>query len=392
MHSTSPQESSSALRLVEGFFKKYYLESFKQLILPQDLEFREIAYQPFDTTTYVRHKAFSSGSELYEYIKNLPSGKTPKHIFYSSARYELPAAPVMEEKGWLGSSLVFDIDSDHLPECESREYIICDDQVLEGDSCPQESKMVTAFSTVSTECLARAYDMILELVELMESDFGLTHKNSRISFSGNRGFHLVYDNIPEEFLYLGSDERRGIVNYVKGEMLDIGKLFPENTGKRVYRLAFNKDRREYGWRRRILKYIEKHYSGSPDFQNDCIVYSIKHNELMEILDKARILVDEKVTIDTSRLIRIPGSLHGKTGLKSTLIDTSNVVEKILEDPLSLSPYNTYMIKLKSRVSAEQLHIYNRHISLNKDDYIIVEGGLAIFLMLNGLAEFVAYKV
>ena len=72
--------------------------------------------------------------------------------------------------------------------------------------------------------------------------------------------------------------------------------------------------------------------------------------------------------------------------------TSNVVEKILEDPFSLSPYNTYMIKLKSRVNARQLHIYDRHISLNKDEYITVEGGLAIFLMLNGLAEFVAYKV
>jgi len=54
-------------------------------------------------------------THLYKYILE---EKTPIHLYYSSAYYEEPSADKMDLKGWLGSDLIFDIDSDHYPGCD----------------------------------------------------------------------------------------------------------------------------------------------------------------------------------------------------------------------------------------------------------------------------------
>ena len=49
--------------------------------------------------------------------KNVPS-----HVYHSAAYYEIPGAPTMAKKNWLGADLVFDLDADHLEGSESMEY------------------------------------------------------------------------------------------------------------------------------------------------------------------------------------------------------------------------------------------------------------------------------
>jgi len=95
-------------------------------VLPGDIIRREFAFQPFGLESYIRHISFKDEASLRMYIKS----KTPKHAYHSVAIYELPEAPSMEEKGWLGSDLLFDLDLDHPGLCGSQ--VIDDHCLVEG--------------------------------------------------------------------------------------------------------------------------------------------------------------------------------------------------------------------------------------------------------------------
>src|SRR2546428_807020 len=57
----------------------------------------------------VRHRSFKDPLSLLAAVRDL----VPSHVYFSTAYYREPTAP-MEEKGWIGADLVFDIDADHL--------------------------------------------------------------------------------------------------------------------------------------------------------------------------------------------------------------------------------------------------------------------------------------
>src|SRR6058998_815974 len=73
------------------------------------MEQREYGFLMFKEKFMVRHRGFKTAESLLTATRDL----APKHIYYSTAYYQQPTAS-MEEKGWLGADLVFDIDADHL--------------------------------------------------------------------------------------------------------------------------------------------------------------------------------------------------------------------------------------------------------------------------------------
>lgn len=98
------------------FIKKILREYYSQKPLEEPLYIhkREIAIHSLEDEAYIRHLTFPSITHLYNFILN---EKTPLHLYYSSAYYESPSIKKMELKGWTGSDLMFDLDSDHYPGC-----------------------------------------------------------------------------------------------------------------------------------------------------------------------------------------------------------------------------------------------------------------------------------
>ena len=94
--------------LAKSILSSYY--SYAELELPEDMELREFSIQPVDSDVYVRHLSLTTPEELRKFVLSNP----PLHLYYSSAKYERPSETEMENKGWLGSDLLFDIDADHL--------------------------------------------------------------------------------------------------------------------------------------------------------------------------------------------------------------------------------------------------------------------------------------
>lgn len=230
----------------------------------------------------------------------------------------------MDAKGWQGADLVFDLDADHLPgvDPETANYR---DMLL---TCRQEA---------------------VDLVEMLREDFGFG--DLLVTFSGNRGFHVHVH--AEATRSLGQTPRREIVEYVRGEGLTFDALATEvsvaggtDTKRRL--------RTDGGWGRRLhqdlVTYLERRHEESradaietvaaiPDMGETSAetVVSLAHDRWDAIqageIDLHRHFVrfvrafleaevtgtgpaiDEPVTTDIRRLIRLPGSLHGGTGFR-----------------------------------------------------------------------------
>lgn len=247
---------------IKYLYKEYY-SLLPPLILPKDLSKREFAFQPFDKQSYVRHISFDDPRKLYEYlIKN-----TPKHVYYSIGIYDLPEANSMEQKGWRGSDLLFDIDLDHEKDC-----LIVED--ITDDSCIEKGlKYTETISNIITNYFQGYY---------------------QVYFTGNRGFHVR--GICELCKQLGKEERSELAKFVMAHDIDFSILFPKPVKGRKPALPSIKDP---GWRGLIASFGIK---------------DLNESELKNAVENIKVPIDSMVTQDPSRLTRIPGTLNGKSSL------------------------------------------------------------------------------
>src|SRR3990170_846071 len=97
-------------------FRRYYVTS--KPTPPDRFGRREFGFMFWSPGMVQRHIGFSREDQLRGFLQT----RVPAHVYYSSAYYEKPDAPTMEEKGWLGADLIFDLDADHIPGAEKMGY------------------------------------------------------------------------------------------------------------------------------------------------------------------------------------------------------------------------------------------------------------------------------
>ncbi len=379
---------------VKTLFREYYAKA--DLVLPSNYAMREFALQLIDKEVYVRHLSFTSINDLRRYITD----NVPLHLYYSSAKYREPANPNMEEKGWLGSDLVFDIDADHIPGCNAIEVRFCPScgYVASGDEkkCALCGKELIEFDHVEPECIEQALEHVRKLVDVLEKDFGF--ERIRTAFSGHRGFHVVVELDGPDAM-LPSEARREIIEYLKLSIAPVNELqvgVIRSRGKKVLRIPPRV--LDYGVRRRVALELAKLVE-DPDIREyilgrnrripvEKIYRSINdlNDKILKSLEHASIVVDEKVTIDTSRLIRIPNSINGKSGMIACEIDISSF--ELHED---LSPFNDMIIVVQAVTSIPKIRIFDEEIELKRGQKVVLSGSKALYLMLKGVVRYVAVK-
>jgi len=361
-------EKTSAI--LESLFKSYYIKNKQRIFEPPKLKNREFAFQTFKSEGMIRHLAFENIEELRKYIVKT----VPKHAFYSTAIYVLPSAHDMDEKGWISAELVFDIDADHLDTaCRNQhDFWKCLTCGHRGKGKPPEicpncgSKNIKSYAWICEKCLAKAKEETLKLIEnFLVPDFGINPREIMVVFTGHRGFHIHVSS--KEYVKLSSEERREIIDYIKALGLSIDKLIPSRKRSREI-LGLDVD--EPGWRGKIARKLydflielEERKDEIKDILGEKTVGELieKLNKIVvEIMDKPpkwttlyktlgrrklktlleklvkeeKCEVDEKVTIDTRRLIRLPGTLHGKSGLPAIILDLDELDEFMLTRDLS----------------------------------------------------------
>ena len=337
--------SKESLAFLQYQFRSYYKKN--ALSVPDRFSRREYAFVFFGGHGMLRHLAFPKKQEFQLFLQQ----KAPMHAYYSTAYYQHPDAPRMNEKEWMGAELIFDLDADHLPNADKISY----EKQLE---------------LVKVEFIKLVDDFLM-------NDFGFPQDSMELYFSGGRGYHC---HVKHPSVYqLTSGDRREIVDYITGRDLNESVVFHEESlgraqikGKTVStgkRLRMPKPE-EPGWRGRIsqgLIDILEDIMQSEDPALKLKKYGVSDytaKKLLDDLSKSRIErikqghldqsttirrfflnnalrkkavsfaageTDEPVTCDVKRLIRLPGSLHGKTGLKVTPVSLDTLDDF---DPLS----------------------------------------------------------
>jgi len=302
-------------------YKEYYFRRGADKIeFPDELASREFGYIPFGGGM-VRHLSFrSSGEALAEIMKQSPSS-----VYCSNARYESPARPI-EEKGWLGAELIFDIDATDIPTPCKRGHDLwyCENCHASG-KLPRPAKCTkcggpsSEFHGTCETCLDAARDHAKRVIGFLTGDFGVGPSAIRVYFSGNRGYHLhVYDR---RFEPLDQQARGEIAEYMRGSSLPLPQTIASTLRKRA-----SAGPEGAGWTRKITGYVaERRQSYGGTLQK----------LVSEAISSQRAMVDASVTTDIHRVFRLAGTLHGETGMSKTRVESLDKFDP-QEDPVVLS--------------------------------------------------------
>jgi DNA primase small subunit len=325
-------DNKSAL-FVSGLLKQYYARATD--IAPRNIARREFGFGDFEKKIAFRHYAFRDESDLKSYLAR----NAPAFVSYSGAEYQKPDGRPMESKGLLGSELVFDLDSSDIKlECKKEH----------GDGW------------ICQKCLDAVKGQTIRLIEdFLIPDFGFSAKEMDINFSGNRGYHV---HIASDTVYpLDSDARKAIANYIAGKGIEISTFFPA-IGVRGVRLDGPKPT-DAGWGGKLANVVIAALNKGPEMLTELgiekryanILYKNRVEVILGITtgnwDKVRIpnkaqfwsnvlgsiaiaqssSIDRNVTSDTYHLIRLPGTIHGDTGLAAKKIGSLSALHDF--DPM-----------------------------------------------------------
>ncbi|PSQ22591.1 DNA primase catalytic subunit PriS [Halobacteriales archaeon QS_8_65_32] len=380
---------------LRGRFRDFYRRNDRSL--PPDADAREWGYVPWSAgpgTTMIRHNALLDLGDFGDFLER----ERPQHVYFSVGRYDDPSADSMGEKNWRGSDLVFDLDADHLP-------------------------AVTLGKDSYAEMLEKCKAALVRLLSFLEGDFGF--RDMEIVFSGGRGYHVHVRDRSVQDLERGA--RREIVDYVRGtglrfEALVAGEEVAGTAGRtsparkrtfsttagwsaRAHRhllalvddlLATDEDEAlsrlqeiegiGKGRSEAILRVARENYGelerGNVDVHP--AVFGLARQVAGEVAERDGAPIDEPVTTDVNRLIRLPGSLHGGSGLAVRRIDREAVAEF---DPLSDAIPETF------RGQEITIDVTDPGpVELGGDSFILDNGNstvseyVGVFLMARGRAE------
>lgn len=373
----------ATLEFLKQRFREYYREG--HLVAPPSASEREWGFMYFETqsspVTMHRHVSFSTRRELFDYLR----GVVPAHVYYSSAYYAEPSAPSMGDKGWYGADLIFDLDADH---------------IMKG---PYHLM------------LSRVKGEAEKLIEILTGELGFEARTIRVIFSGGRGYHIHVTDISVRSW--SSRERREIVDYVRGIGIDPRILFSDYApGEECgWRPRVQKAMGEYlAWLRNrpegeamehltsiegiggktateVLKNVgEMMGELSQGKMNQLLkrrgagmLFSEKNPEFRRILEENSARADEPVTTDTKRLIRMPTSLHGGSGLRVTPLSVRDLHSF---DPLvDAVVFGTRRVFIEPNASLSMQFLENEY-HVERGVAVAVPEALAVFLCCRGLAE------
>lgn len=302
-----------------NFIKQKFCEYYqrKKVAPPMGMERREFGFGNDRKIDY-RHMAFKTASELEKYFIT----QTPLYASCSAAYYEFPEGRPMPKKGFIGADLVFEFDAE------------CKHNAIACEECLEEVKKET----------------VRLIEEFLIPDFGFKKEEIRTVFSGARGYHIyVYDEATKQ---LDGSARRQIIDYIQGRGIsdcDINKnvIFKEKlrggkpdsggwVGKyvRTFRkLVENSEVKQL--RKKGL--VKSAAAGTPEQKEEILkqidngtyfrTYLVENKGILKIPEMAGILkkemidtkaeVDQLLTLDIYRLVRMPSTLHGGTGMVCT---------------------------------------------------------------------------
>ena len=396
-------------------FNEFYASPSTKVPAPSAIEEREFAFFLFKERIMVRHRSATSLNGL----RTLLCEAKPSDVYHSCAYYENPEVG-MDKKGWRGADLVFDIDADHIPtSCDKvHDEWTCGKCGSSGkgatpEICPAcAGQKFDARTWPCERCIGSAREETAKLLDMLEQDFGFPENEVRVFFSGHRGYHVHVET--EAVRTLDAMARKEIVDYITGFGLDLfGKEKAGSDGKIVSR-AFSLH--EFGRHVRLKRDMRGFIEAAT--KDDLAKAGVKGGATAAILQyKEQILkrciegglwnsvrgigdetwfkiatyltnleiskIDTVVTTDIHRLIRMNGTLHGKTGFKKAEFPAKRLMDF---DPFKEAVAFKEGTAKISITSAPEFRIGNSMYGPYEHQTVELPTAAAVLLICKGRAE------
>jgi DNA primase small subunit len=354
--SSPSQMDEKTIAFLRRAFREHYFKHHDDVEMPPMIQNREFGYIPFGKGM-IRHLSYKSSGELAaDLVKQAPSS-----VFCSNGVYSSPTL-AMDEKGWKGAELIFDIDASSIPTaCRAKHsFWACKGcgkiarSLERPPQCPKcESTSLTQLHWSCAECLAATKEHVSRLIAFLTNDFGVSSAGIRVYFSGNRGYHLHV--VDERFEQLEPSARAEVANYIKGT----GLLRPQSSDYTSSASGRG------GWLERVVA-----SSGKDQPQR-----------LEEVINAFSSRIDESVTTDIHRIFRMPGTLHGNSGLlKMRVHDLERFRPE--HDPVVLGEEEVAVSVLGSPVFSLKGRTFGPYSSEEPE----LPAYAAVYLMAKGLAR------
>ncbi|MDO8627751.1 MAG: DNA primase small subunit domain-containing protein, partial [Candidatus Diapherotrites archaeon] len=205
------------------------------------------------------------------------------------------------------------------------------------------------------ECLGEVKNQMLRLLEFLENDLGIS-KGMSINFSGFKGYHLHIRD--ESVQNLSSSARIELVDYLTANNLD---FFSAGFFKKEKAWVCPKKEEAMGWSKRTLegiknlfknstvtelaiasgttvsiakKLLEKKETVLADIDKG-FLHSLSQqkktdefwkNILQGVVDSQKVDIDRQTSIDIAKILRVPNTIHGGTGLLAKEFPLSGLKE------------------------------------------------------------------
>ena len=383
---------------------------------------------------FVRHRAYESSERLHGYLRQ----GGPHSVYYSTAYYRRPGEMKMLDKQWLGAELIFDLDADHLAEVEAAkergvevpverqlelvkgQFLRLIEEFLMGDFGLAERDILINFSGSRgyhahvTEPGLMALDAKgrREVVDYVTGKFPIAKGDETPDLSSiiqrePRKADAFRGHVSKEeaVLFPTPDQpgwpgrlARQVIEMIERNVLDNDPAAArewlcgrdEKGRKRFEGIGPQKadDFLRVMTRERLGRYLQGYMDRQGQLRGKGeLTGSAGAGRVVEIvfeaaasrwaLPLARGETDEPVTADTKRLIRLPGSLHGKSGLKAVPLRLDEV--KAFDPFREAVAFGKDAVRITPRNDAE-VTLAGERVAVRKGEAVEIPEAHAVWLL------------
>ena len=351
-------EKEMLVRIYRDSLRHYYKSHF---LKPDfDVRYKEfgISTDPSRKITQ-RYVTFNDVKELNSFLRK----EAPFFISYSVSNWKYPKESEVELKVHTSSELVFDFDDDEFIEYAKDDIVICGDRVSTVRKILKERRNPLfceegeprIIPIPSEDRWKAVVEKAKELIDILISDFPVDYDDITLNYSGKRGIHVhvktdLFDTTDHEAvkrmkeeiasyisltpfnpdgLFETTDSKLigptlGINRQVDRILKEIHELLDTSVDRLIALIPNTKDKQT------LLKYVSR--VGRGKFKEDVKNGFYGPKSLLRawrtvftvVARRVGLPIDVQTTTDVNRLIRLPNSIHGTTGLVAKTIDIDNL--------------------------------------------------------------------
>ena len=373
------QNNSPESEFLKKVFSDYYAAHFVDSV-PQ-IERREFGYGILGRKIFNRNMAFSSAKEMNAFLVN----EEPLFLSYSNACYKYPARKPMPTKELIGADIIYEFDADEL-----------------GLSVEE----IDGHQWFEKRHLDEAKKEVFKLLGFLEKDFAFSTEGVAINFSGKAGYHVHLRG--KEFFSLNRTARIELVDYLTGNGMDFGALGYDLSSKQ---LSCPTGKGLWGKRlnsalKRILDKPPEELVAITGFQKKKVSSLLSAKaDLVKSIDKGMLFpvdgrkssefwtkmleacvaeekskLDRQTSVDMHKIIRVPETLHGETGMLAKVIP--------LKDFTAFNPFDDAVVLPGQEVKvfiqkAPRFYLKGKHYGPFLNEEVSVPLFCAVYLIGKG---------